>query len=82
MTQSGPYDGSVAMHIMVDHSIIEVIVNNVTAITASVAASSAAAGGLALFGVSLSEAGTAEGEVSASVDVWTLADANNAEINT
>ena len=57
------------LHVILDHSILEVILNNVSAITGSVAPSSERAGGVELFG--LSETAAKE------LDVWTLADANN-----
>ena len=59
----------VTIHAIIDHSILEVIVNNVTAITCSVAPSGPHAGGLALFGLGSEDA--------VAVDAWTLADANN-----
>ena len=67
-----------AFHLIVDHSILELIVSNVTAITASVAPSSVSAGGVALYGTQ-NESGSAgnTGVAAMSVDVWTLADANN-----
>ena len=77
--RSGQVATETAFHLIVDHSILELIVNNVSAITASVAPRSAHAGGVALYGIqSESErAGEVAGVVAKTVDIWTLADANN-----
>jgi uncharacterized membrane protein len=77
--RSGVVANETVFHLIVDHSIITLIVNNVSAITASVAPSSAQAGGVALHGVQSESARTSEvaGVIASSVDIWTLADANN-----
>ena len=57
-------------HIIVDHSIIEVIANNITAITASVAPSGPRANGVQLYGVHDDD------KLSAEVSAWQLTTAN------
>ena len=65
------------LHTIVDHSLIEVIVNNRTALTVSVSPSGIAASGTALIGASAaSEEGGGEVEVTAQVDCWQLESAN------
>ena len=62
-----PEDLLATLHIIVDHSIVTVIANNVTAITAAVRPSSGSAGGVALETASVEAGG-----VRASADVWVL----------
>jgi sucrose-6-phosphate hydrolase SacC (GH32 family) len=71
----GPYEerasdrGRATMHVYVDHSIIEVIVNNITALTVSVAPSGPGARRVALHGVVPG--------MDAAADVWELLDAEH-----
>ena len=58
----------VSVHAIVDRSVLEVIVNNISAITASVVASSVRCGGVRTYGVGE--------DVAARVEAWTLASAN------
>ena len=77
--QSGEVANETAFHLIVDHSILELIVNNVSAITASVAPRSASAGGVAVYGAQREREtkGGSEAVRVVAVDVWTLANANN-----
>lgn len=60
------------VHAIIDHSIIELIVNNVTALVVYAAPSSPSAGQIKLSGTSV---------VKGSMDVWTLASANSASLD-
>ena len=68
-TNCGPLtlgsNGGVHLHVIVDHSLVELIANNITAITASVAPSASAAGA-ALYG----------GGPGGAANVWSLAAAS------
>ena len=68
--------GTVArLHIIVDHSLVVVIANNITAITAAAVPSGpAAAGVLLLTGAD----GAGSSQLTAHADVWSLETANNA----
>ena len=65
-----PLTDIITMHAIVDRNIIEVIVNNRTALTVSTFPGAEECGGVSLFGVE-------ENGVRASMDVWQLEDANN-----
>eukprot|EP00746_Dinoflagellata_sp_MGD_P011342 gnl/MRDRNA2_/MRDRNA2_123742_c0_seq1.p1 gnl/MRDRNA2_/MRDRNA2_123742_c0~~gnl/MRDRNA2_/MRDRNA2_123742_c0_seq1.p1 ORF type:complete len:551 (+),score=93.20 gnl/MRDRNA2_/MRDRNA2_123742_c0_seq1:62-1714(+) len=70
-----PFVGSCqtwTVHAMIDHSIIELIVNNVTALVVFVTPSSPSAGQIELLGAQ---------SVNASMDMWTLASANHSSLN-
>lgn len=69
----------VTIHAIIDHSIIEVIVNNRTALTVYVTPSSTSSVGLALYGAG--KDGTNVGKVTGSVQAWELATANNVDVN-
>jgi len=65
----------VSMHIIVDHSIIEVIVNNRTALTVYVTPSSSESTGVAIYGTEAE--GVNVGKVTGNLTVWELSSANN-----
>lgn len=78
------------MHVYVDHSVIEVIVNNITALAVSVAPSGPDAAGVLVLGAGCTsstpygsrsepgfESGPAASELSAHADLWQLEAANN-----
>merc|ERR1712083_1095219 len=65
----------ITIHAIIDHSIIEVIVNNRTALTVYVTPSSAASVGVQLYGVG--KDGSNVGKVSGMLQAWELDAANN-----